>query len=36
MAGERATRDNADDMLRTMRTLEGSYTSSREGVFVNI
>jgi len=36
MAGERATRDKVDDMLRTMRTLEGSYTSSRKGVFVRI
>jgi predicted dehydrogenase len=35
-AGERATPAGADDLLRTMRALEGSYASCRTGQFVEV
>ena len=36
IAGQRTTQDKADGLLRTMRMLEGSYASSRNGEFVTI
>jgi len=35
-AGERTTIDEADELVRVMKMLEGSYTSSRTGAFVRI
>jgi len=36
MAGERTMPDKVGGLLRVMRMLEGSYTSSRTGRFVSI